>query len=224
MNRINDNYIVRIHLISSLFIFIFIFAQPLYSQLQIELPIEIKLKINDSEVPVSSDWRDSLHADASAGKIYYKIVGATRSENYVLTQVQIPQILNVSEVLRQIVIYYALLPSENIRVKEILNIFPYFKPTKDNPAFKIRYISEGEFHIEFDKWETIPLPDQPLPEEKDIYNQIIQSSFSDLQSLGDVPDRVLEKIAIKYNLSVERIKTIYQNTILWQIGSQIQTK
>jgi hypothetical protein len=224
MNRFNNNYIVRIYFISSLFIFIFIFSQLLYSQPQIELPIEIKLKINESEVPVSSGWMDSLLEDASAGRIYYKIVGAIRSENYVFTHVQIPQILNIGEVLRQIVIYYALLPSEKVRVKEILNIFPYFKSTEGKPAFNIRYISEGEFHIEFDKWESVPIPDQPLPEEKDIYNQIIQSSFSDLQSLGDVPDKVLEEIATKYDLSVERIRTIYQNTILWQIGSQIETK
>ena len=200
------------------------YTNKLYAQAQIELPKEIRVEVNDIEKNLTAGWIDSLIDDAYSGAIHYKILGAKRFEYYITTHIQIPQILSIDEVLRQIVIYYALLPDEDAREREILNIFQYFESTIGEPAIKANYSSDGEFDINIYRWSKVPIPDPPIPEDKDLFNQIIQSSFKDVQSLGEVPDQVFEKVAVKNNLSIERIKIIYQNTILWQVSTHIARK
>ena len=101
--------------------------------------------------------------------------------------------------------------------------FPYyFESTDSKPALKSHYISEGKYDVEVFRWNPVPIPNQPIPEDKDIYNQILHTSFSGLQSLGDVPVKIFEEIAIKNDLTVEQVKTIYQNTILWKVGCQMK--
>jgi hypothetical protein len=162
--------------------------------------------------------------DAFGGKIYYKIIGASRKESTVITQVQMPQILTLDEVLRQIVLYYTTLPNEDSRENERLNIYPYFEATDADPPLKCQYISEGIYNIDVERWTQIPVPDQPIIEEKDIYNQILQVSFHEVQSFGDISDNVFEKVAIKNKLSVAQVREIYRNTILWQLGNQIHSQ
>jgi hypothetical protein len=115
-----------------------------------------------------------------------------------------------------------LLPNEDTRESEVLSIYPYFTSIAENPAIKAQYSSEGDYDIRLSYWDKVPIPDQPIPEEKYIFNQILQTSFSGVQSIGDVPENVFEEVAIKTRRSVEEIKIIYQNTILWQVGSQIR--
>lgn len=213
----------KVTIFSRILFFLVIMMKPiLFAQSSIDLPVEIKIDINDSEKFLSIGWIDSLADEALNWSIRYKIVGAKRSTYYILSHIQIPQILTFEEVLRQIVIYYALLPNEDEREKEILNIFPYFESTEDKPAIRVHYTSLGEYDIELNYWNRVPAPDPPIPEDKDIFNQVLQLAFNGVQSLGDVPDRVFEEIAKKNDLSVERIRNIYQNTILWQVSSQIQ--
>jgi len=191
------------------------------AQNQIVLPTEIKIKANDSDFQLTSGWIDSLVDDAFSGTIHYKIISAKSADNYINTQIQLPQILSVHDILRQIVIYYALLPNNEMREKEILNIYPFFESTEGDPALRCLYMDEGEYDVEIERWIQVPVPSQPIIEDRDIFNQILQTAFKGVQSLGDVPDKVFEQVAIKNNISVERTKIIYQNTILWQIGSQI---
>jgi len=200
---------------------VFILTQSLRAQSDIDLPGEVQFIVNGSDMLLTSGWIDSLVDDAFAGKICYKIVGASRAESSVTTQVQLPQILTLNEVYRQIVLYYTMLPDEDIREREFLNIFPYFESTEGNPALSCQYISEGKYYVEVQRWNQIPVPAQPVIEDREIFNQILQISFHEVQSFGDVSDNVFERVAIKNKLPIERIREIYQNTILWQLGCQI---
>jgi hypothetical protein len=209
------------------FLKIFIFLvlsiiQILFAQSPIKLPSEISIEINDSERFLSTSWIDTLADDAINWSICYKIVGAKRSTHYILSNIQIPQILTLDDVLRQIVIYYALLPNEDEREKEILSIFPYFESIEGLPAIRVHYMSHGKYDIELNYWNRVSVPDPPIPEDKYIFNQVLQLAFNGIQSLGDVPDSVFKEVATKNNLSMERIRNIYQNTILWQTGCQLQ--
>jgi len=207
-----------------LIILVFVFTLSLKAQPDIDLPGEIQFYINGSEMLLTQGWIDSLVDDATSGKICYKIVGAARAESSVTTQIQLPQILSLNDVYKQIVLYYTTLPDEDIREREFLKIFPYFESTKGDPALRCQYKSEGKYYVEFDHWIQIPIPSQPKIEDRDIYNQILQTSFHEVQSFGDVSDQVFEKVAIKNEISVDRIKEIYQNTILWQLGNQMNSK
>jgi hypothetical protein len=209
--------------IAILFI-IFMSAQILPAQPVVELPKEINIKINGIELTLTSGWIDSLVDAAYDGKIYYKIIGAKKSQYYVTTVVQIPQILDLNDVLRQIILYYSLLQNETSREGEILTIYPYFKSMTEDPSLKVQYNSKGKYEINLLRWNPVSVPDQPIPEHKYIFNQIIQTSFSGLQSLGDVPDEVFQEIAEKNNLSTEQVRRIYQNTILWQVGNQYNSE
>jgi len=207
---------------SQILIFLIIFMNPfLKSQPNIHLPDEINLIVNGSILPQTPVWIDSLVDDALAGKIYYKIIGASGKGSTVITQVQLPQILSLDKVFRQIILYYGILPDEESREKERLHIFPYFEAITGEPALKCQYTSKGIYHIDVENWDQVPVPPQPIVEYRDIYNQILQISFQEIQSIGDVSEHVFEKVAIKNKLSVKQIKEIYQNTILWQLGSQI---
>jgi hypothetical protein len=205
-------------------LFITISSPVLRAQVEIKLPNEILLTVNGSELSLSQGWIDSLVDVASGANIYYKIVGAFRKEFSVITVIQIPQILSINEVYRQIVLYYTILSDEESRQRELLNIYPYFESTGEDPAIRCQYFSDGKYEIVVEYWHRVPVPDQPVPEDKDIHNQILQISFHEVQSLGDISDDVLEKVAIKNDLSVQRVQEIYQNTILWQLGTQIYSK
>jgi hypothetical protein len=214
-------YIKRIFTVQILLIFLFILSSQLKAQPEIKLTSEIQLTVNDSDLPLTHGWNDSMVDVISKVKIYYKIVGVSRIKSTVTTILQIPQILSLNDVYKQIVLYYKLLPDEDSREIEILLIHPYFESTDTEPALKCHYISEGQFIIEFEHWNRVPIPEQPNVEDKDIYNQILQISFNNVQSFGDISDDVFEKVADKNKRSVEQVKEIYQKTILWQLGSQI---
>ena len=217
-------YMRKIICIKICILFITISSPVLRAQVEIKLPNEILLTINGSELSLSQSWIDSLVDVASGANIYYKIVGAFRKESSVITVIQIPQILSKNEVYRQIVLYYTILSDEESRQRELLNIYPYFESTGEDPAIRCQYFSDGKYEIVVEYWHRVPVPDQPIPEDKDIHNQILQISFHEVQSLGDISDDVFEKVAIKNDLSVQRIQEIYQNTILWQLGTQIYSK
>ena len=216
--------IYRAFYIYILIFLIFILTQSLRAQPDIDLPGEVQFIVNGSDIFLTSGWIDSLVDDAFAGKICYKIVGASGAESSVTTQVQLPQILTLHEVYRQIVLYYTMLPDDNIREREILNIYPYFDSTEGDPALSCHYISEGKYYVEVQRWNQIPVPARPVIEDREIFNQILQISFHEVQSFGDVSDNIFEKVAIKNKLPIEQIREIYQNTILWQLGCQIDSK
>ena len=219
MVKIDKRFILQI-----LMFFILLLNSSIQSQSGIDLPNKIQIFVNGSEISLTESWIDSLVNDAIERTIFYKIVGAARANSLVTTQVQIPQFFSLKEVYRQVVLYYTFLQDEDTRESEILNIYPYFESTNTKPAIRCRYVSKRKYDIEIEYWHQIPIPDQPRVEDRDIFNQILQISFHEVESIGDVSNDVFEKVAEKNKLPVERVKTIYQNTILWQLGNQIYSQ
>jgi len=196
----------------------------LLGQGDISLPVKIQFVVNDSEMVFTPEWIDSLVNEAFNGKIYYRIVGASQARSSITTQIQVPQILSLSEVFRQIVLYYAILPDEETREREHLYIYPYFGSFEESPVISCEYTSEGNYNIEVMDWYRVSVPAQPKVEDRDIFNQILQASFNEVQSFGDVSDNILIKVAQKNNLSLDEVKDIYKNTILWQLGEQLDSQ
>jgi hypothetical protein len=64
----------------------------------------------------------------------------------------------------------------------------------------------------------VPIPANPKPEEKEIFNQIIDTSFEQVQKFGDISEKIFQKIAQKNKMTSEDVKNIYQNIILWQLN------
>ena len=196
----------------------FLLPLVLIAQPEIKLPSQFHLMINDSEVNLSSGWVDSLVTEAFSAEIRYQIVGASYIDKSITTQIQLPQFLPLSDVLRQIVIYYSLIKEENDRQKEKLLIYPYFTEKDSSPSLECRYDAGGEFDIRVFKWDRVPIPNQPDIGQLEIFNKILQDTFSETSSFSGIPDQSLEKFAKRNNIPVEQVRQIYQNTILWQLS------
>jgi len=165
---------------------------------------------------MSQGWQDSLIDEANSDKIRYKIVGAWGRDTQVTTFIQLPQILSIDQVYRQVVLYYSLIKGEIEREREFLRIYPYFVSPDSKPSLTCYYQSEGQYYFDVKDWEQVVIPPGPTPEERHIFNQIIQASFHGVQSFTDIAEEIFRKIALQNNLSVEYVEKIYKNTILWQ--------
>jgi hypothetical protein len=214
----------RIFIIQILLLLVCLINPAVKAQTSLGLPGKIQLIVNGSEIIPTQSWVDSLVDEANNRKIFYKIISAFRANFSVTTQIQIPQIFSLNEVYRQIVLYYSFIQDEEMREKEFLTVYPYFASTEEDPAIRCQYISEGKYEIEIEYWLQVPIPDKPRVEDRNIFNQILQISFHEVQSMGDVSDDVFEKVAEKNKTSIQRVKTIYQNSILWQLAIQMYSQ
>lgn len=197
--------------------FLFLLPFILKAQPDINLPSQFNLIVNDTELYLTCGWVDSLVVEALSAEIRFKIVGASCSDKSVITQIQLPQFLSLSQVYRQIVIYYSLIPEED-RQKDKLYIYPYFLRDENSPSLECRYNSGGEFDISVFKWEQIPIPSQPDKKQLEIFNKILQVSFHETSSFSGISEELLNKFAQSNDLPAKRVKQIYQNTILWQLS------
>jgi hypothetical protein len=168
------------------------------------------------DIDFSDLWLDSLIHDAQSGKIVYKIVYANCSNSKITTKIQLPQTLPLDKVYRQIVLYYSLLRNEEDREKEEVQVYPYFTSLASEPNIVCSYKSGGRYFIHIESWIQIPIPRGPGPEERAIFNQIIQVSIQQIQAFSHISDEVFEEIAHLNNMPTNVVKEIYQNTILWQ--------
>ncbi len=201
------------------FVLILVLSLPIFpalAQMEIQLPTEINLTVNQVLLPLSQGWQDSLIDEANSDKIRYKIVGAWGKDSQVTTLIQVPQILSIDQVYRQVVLYYSLIKDEIEREREFLRIYPYFVSPDSEPSLTCYYRSEGQYYFDVKDWEQVAIPPGPTPEEGHIFNQIIQASFHGVQSFTDVTEEILNKIALQNNLSGKYVEKIYTNTILWQ--------
>jgi len=193
----------------------------LQAQLQIDLPSEITIFINDSLFTPSLEWNDTLVIEASSGKIRYRISSPHHDTNtdIIETKIKIPQILSLREVVRQVILYYALLNSEEDRHKERIFIYPYFTSIDQKASISCSYRIAGKYYIYIDHWKTVPIPDKPIPEHKEIFNQIMETSFKGIQLFAEIPpDEVLNEVAKRNNMDPARVIQIYKNVILWQLS------
>jgi hypothetical protein len=192
-----------------------IFAQ---AQLKIDLPSEITIFINDSLFTPALEWNDKLVHEAASAKLRYRIAASHGDDQDVLTKIKIPQILTFPEVMRQVILYYALLTTEEDRSNERILIYPYFKSIEREAALSCTYQTGGQFYINVKQWHTVPIPPKPSPESKEIFNQIMETSFKDIQNFGDLPDEIFANVALKNKMSANDVRHIYQQVILWQLG------
>jgi len=188
------------------------------AQPTVQLPKELNIAVNDISFMPADSWVDSLIDQAHNLDIKYEIVNTIHSGLHVTTKIRMPQVLTFPAVLHQIVIYYALLSDEPSRVQETLLVYPYFYALRNKPVVICTYSEAGIYEITDLNWKTIPVPPAPGPEEKYIYNQIIEITLENLDIIDDIPDMVFEQVAAENKRSVSEIKTIYQNIQLWQMA------
>ncbi len=191
-----------------------VLAQP-----TVQLPKELNIVVNELSFIPADNWLDSLINQAHNLYIKYEIVNTIDSGVRVTTKIRMPQVLTFPAVLQQIILYYALLSDEPARVQERLLVYPYFYPLQNKPAVVCSYSETGVYEITNLNWKTIPVPPAPGPEEKYIYNQIIEKTLESLDIIDDIPDRVFEQVAAENKRSVSEIKTLYQNIQLWQMAN-----
>jgi hypothetical protein len=192
-----------------------IFAQ---AQLKIDLPSEITIFINDSLFTPALEWNDKLVHEAALAKLRYRIAASHGDDQDVVTKIKIPQILSFPEVIRQVILYYSLLTTEQDRQNERILIYPYFKSIDRDAALSCKYQTRGKFYISVKHWHTVPVPPKPSPEDKEIFNQIMETSFKDIQKFGDLPDEIFANVALRNKMTANDVRHIYQKVILWQLG------
>jgi hypothetical protein len=178
---------------------------------------QISVVVNDSPFPLSSSWIDSITTDLESAVILYKITGAQSDGVSVTTRIRLPQVLTLKEVVKQIILYYKLLDNEDERRNEELFIYPYFVGVNSLPYLRVHYTAMNTISVQLREWQTITRPPAPNPEECDIYNQIIEDSFRDVQEYQNIPDETFRKIAKKNNIPMESVIRIYKNVFLWQL-------
>jgi hypothetical protein len=200
-------------------VYILIFL-PVYlsGQLQVDLPSQINIYINDSLFTPPVAWNDALIDEAQSGKIRYKIAGFRRDNKWVFTKIKLPQIFKLPQVIRQIILYYSLLNEEEDRELDEILVYPYFSSLNQKEAITCKYRRSGKYYFKVNSWQTIPIPAKPSPEEKEIFNQIMETSFQQVNKFGDIDEKIFKKVASQNGLPANRVKSIYQNIILWQLN------
>jgi len=194
-----------------LFLYINLSAQSL-----VELPQKITLIIDDKKFDYNESWLDSLANEAINQRFCFKIAGVSSTKRFTTSHIQLPQILSLREIYRQIILYYALIPAENLRKKEKVLVFPYFKSRHGDPSLIARYKEEGTFEIEVLNWGQVPVPTVPGHRDMRVFNQVLHISFKDIQSFSDLSEDIFEEVAILNHLTNRQVMNIYKNTTLWQ--------
>ncbi len=195
------------------------FHMQLSAQPTVELPTELNLVINDKPYTPTEGWMDSLLDQSKKLQVKYEIVNSVQNGSQITTKVRMPQVLTFSSVLHQIILYYALLSDESARSRENLLIYPYFDPLSNAPAIYCSYSPSTGYEIIKTVWETIHVPTAPGPEETYFYNQIIEKTLENLDIIDDIPDEIFMQVASENKRSVQEIKIIYQNILLWQMAN-----
>ena len=201
-----------------IFVLLLFIPEFIPAQIEVKLPSRINVTINNSEFEPSETWNDSLIEEAARGHIRYEIVSTYRNLSNVTTRIRIPQFYTLPEVMRQIIIYYCLLNDESDRQNEILLIYPFFMDIHQRPLIICTYEKENQFNLTISEWQTVPIPQPPIPEHKFLYNQLIEADLTELTSRDTIPDEIYEQVADKNNVSVDQLQRIYQSVKLWQLA------
>ena len=190
----------------------------IFSQPEVSLPSEINILIDNYVFDPSEAWTDSLISEARTGYLRYEIISTYRVSHQIQTKIRVPQFFTFKQVIRQIVFYYGLLDSEDARKCEKLLIYPFFCNIEDNPAAQCTYVKEGWYKFEVNYWNTVDVPKTPGPENKFLYNQLIESSMTELGDIDGISEKILKKIAAENNISVDKLQKIYEEVKLWQLA------
>lgn len=196
-------------------LFIFFSIERSSAQLQLHLPKNIRISTNDSSLS-NIFLSDSLIDKVMHRELSYSIVGSYFDGNEVFTKIRLPQTYSRFQIIEQIILYYNLFDSEQKRMLEHLLIYPLFVSLSEKPYISCFYKGGGKFDVYFHKWNTVPVPPEPSTIEKEIYNQILDRTFSQPQSMNSIPKEFFREVANKNQINVKMVIEIYQKVLLWQ--------
>jgi hypothetical protein len=188
------------------------------AQIEVKLPSELYIYVNNIEFDPTEAWNDSLISEARNAHIKYEIATTFRNFSVVTTRIRIPQFYTIPEVMRQIIIYYYMLNDETERKNETVYIYPFFIDIHKQPAIICTYEPQNKINMTVSGWQTVPRPEQPIPEHKFLYNQLIEADLKELTSRDNIPDEIYEKVAAENAISVDELRKIYQSVKLWQLS------
>jgi len=185
-------------------------AQPV-----LNFPNGIRITVNDSLYHVNQSFLDSLRLCYDQSRFLYHIAGVHFDSQYTFTSMRLPQTLGQRELMKQIILYYNFLGDETKRRFERILIFPFFVPLKEPAPVSCRY-RDGLFRITILHWQQVPIPPMPSPEDREIYNQIINHTLEVSNTLDEIDKRILMDTAEENNLTLDEVLKIYQDVLLWQ--------
>ena len=195
-------------------IFFFFLTSCVYAEIQSSLQNEIAVVVNDSIMEFSQAWYDSLIIESNQNNLCYQIAGYQTSKVSTTAKLKLPQTLKLSQIIRQVIIYYDMLKNENEKRKEKLLLYPFFCDISRSEFIKC-YYSDNTYYIIVKKWETVSIPSQPTPEEKFIYNEVLKSALQNTLEFGELSEDVFEAVSLYQKKSINEIHKIYKKVILW---------
>lgn len=156
--------------------------------------------------------RDSTAIDFS--KIKYEISGVLQKSGKTVTVLRMPQTLSVEQVVQQVNWYYHNLDPDE-RTKETIMIYPLFVPLSAEPAARAKYFQDSA-RVELLNWARVSRPPAPLPEEKALFNRLMEFYFRESGGFGEIEDSVFSRFARENKIETAYLKKLYQDIILWQ--------
>jgi hypothetical protein len=199
---------------NNILIFFSFLTSLVFAEIQSSIQNEIKVVVNDSILEFSQAWYDSLIIESSQNNLCYQISGYQTSKVSTTAKLKVPQTLKLSQIIRQVIIYYNMLQNENERRKEKLLLYPFFSDLS-KPEFIKCYYSDNTYYFVVQKWEKIPSPSQPTPEERYIYNEILKNALQNTLEFGELSEDVFEEVSINQEKSIDEIHKIYEKVVLW---------
>ena len=200
------------------FLIIFLLPVLLNNQIKILVPDSISVFINNTEYNIRDNWLDSLVAEANEQGIKYQITGWYVTGKKAITNLKIPQTLTISEVIRQVILYYSLKSNENDKHNDSVHIYPYCDNDKKQTYITCRYASCNQFSFTVKEWPFIRRLHEPRPEEKYLYQQVTRRSLEKGDPWNIISKGVYQYIAEKNSISIDTLKAIYQRVLLWQVS------
>ena len=94
-------------------------------------------------------------------------------------------------------------------------IYPLFQDL-DNSASIECYYSDNIYNFKIINWETIQVPEEPTPEEKHLYNQIVKTTLNQPLNYKSNLKILFEEFAQISSISAEKVERVYQKVYLWQ--------
>ncbi len=178
----------------------------------------MQIIVNDSSRNIKPNLIDSIKNHFTMSDIRFSIVRSESKNGKNITTIRIPQTHELNQVLIQLIIYYGLCPTEAEKAKEEVRVYPYFYSIHDKPFIISHYKKNGRLTVRLYSWETTPVPPEPLPEEKQIFNDLMNYHISSISSLDDIDEKMIELFARSKSMPTTYVKSIYQNILLWQLS------
>lgn len=197
------------------FLFIF-YTSILFAQSNCRFPENLHISSNDSSLIFDKSIRESVLDKAEKMYINYTVVGIHYDSDRVISKILVPQTFTKYKVVEQGLLYFCLLNDEKNMRRELLKIYPFFVQFERKPFVTIKYRGNGKFKVNINNWETVALPAKPTVFEAEIYNQVLDKSFSAMQSFETIPAEIFEQVAKLNDLDISVIEEIYQKVLLWQ--------